>query len=201
MARKITVTHESGGYREGEPRSGVTKSDPPRYRKYTLEQLQERGDALPLLVSGFGDVSRELWAPRGRQMALIRELGARFDDPEPTIVTRRTVLGRARQWKQEAYYGGIRKVLELVNSGLVKRWDHLEVEAGIEGGRLVVRDTAGNVVAQASRADTRALETEAAEVELEDAADVAELADVADDLVDTLEESELLEALERGELF
>lgn len=97
----LFVLHESanprGYWRECEPRLNVTSSDPRRYRKYTLAQLQDMGAALPGYDSTPSRAADDVYQDKKRA---IREGAGGVVN-----MSRHTILGRAREMKQAGYYG------------------------------------------------------------------------------------------------
>jgi len=95
------VRHESGNPRgywlPCEPRQGVTDSDPIRYRRFTLDQLQQRGEADPRYTTDQRDVIADITS----DIQEARDTGDYSNSPP---FSRHTLLGRKREQKQAAYY-------------------------------------------------------------------------------------------------
>jgi len=97
----VEVRHESanprGFWLPCEPRTGVTDFDPPRYKRYTLAQLQGRGEADPAYTTDADTVTRDL---HDQIQSAIRS----GDFGDAPAMTKHTRLGRMREAKQAAYY-------------------------------------------------------------------------------------------------
>ena len=129
--RPVELRHESanprGWWLPCEPRTGVTDFDPPRYKRYTLAQLQGRGEADPGYTTDADTVTRDL---HDQIQAAIRS----GDFADAPAMTKHTRLGRMREAKQAAYYQRREDLAgELEIAGLdddevddvLQQWDHL----------------------------------------------------------------------------
>jgi hypothetical protein len=135
--------------------------DPPRYRNNTLRQLQDAGDALALYDCRWCEVSSMLRVGQSRDIAEQAELGGRAWT-KPRFVRRSTILGRARELKLAAYYGGIRVLLDEADPDLATRWDYEEIDAAVVDGHLTVTERAsGKVIREYSVRETMEIDAAA----------------------------------------
>lgn len=126
------VRHESsndrGFWLPCEPRQGVTDEDPKRYRRFTLEQLQERGEA----AGGYTTQNEHVIADIDNQIR--QAIAGNYEDQAP-VRTRHTLLGRKREQKQAAYYQMRESLAQEAEAAglsdadvddLIDAWDDLE---------------------------------------------------------------------------
>jgi len=133
-----------GFWRKGEKRFGVSKDDPPRYRRHSLEELQQLGYARD-------DISHEaaldpLYIQAQWNIQERRDLGGKAVVTYEPPVTRHTIYGRMREAKQYAYYmrrEDIREQLEAAGLtdeevlDVLDTWDNeedLRIESMRQGG-------------------------------------------------------------------
>lgn len=130
-------THPRGHWIDSDERSYYTHDEPRRYRKFTHRQLVERGDVPQLgpLAEDAGDQLRQ-------EMQPIAEAGF----PQLAVRTRRTYLGRAREYKQRDWHAGVERIAEAMErAGLdddeiaeyVHRWAELDTLRIEDDGRDV----------------------------------------------------------------
>jgi len=91
-----------GYWRKGEPRFGVTKDDPPRYRKHSLEELQDLGYARRDI--SYEEALAPLFTATEWNIREAGEMGGRAQLRYEQPVTPHTILGRKREAKQYGYY-------------------------------------------------------------------------------------------------
>lgn len=158
-------THPRGYWTRQDKRLGVTQHDPARYRRYTLDQLQARGDADDTF--NYRDTFDWLTADKTRAIEE-QERGAALQRDDvieagSRAVTKHTILGRMRETKRAAYYRRRNDLADAMRAaGLsdaevldqLDQWDagrELRIAADDAGGLAIERD--GNTLAQFSRDD------------------------------------------------
>uniref|UniRef100_A0A6M3JRW5 Uncharacterized protein n=1 Tax=viral metagenome TaxID=1070528 RepID=A0A6M3JRW5_9ZZZZ len=173
IVKRMRSLHPRGYWTDEDERPGVTKLDPPRYRRFSMPEMVHRGWVNPLLSTDYDTVKDELHleAQTLKNIEDQRLMGANAPTsgrPE-MVVTRHTVLGRLRNYKQWAYEDGIRRLLDTLDLDVAESWDHLDVDAEVQDGSLVVwnRKT-GDLVVALDRVDTAKIDAAAREYDIED---------------------------------